>query len=258
MCEHCLLCFADLSTLKRHLVSAHQAPMPAWSGAFDRAEHSVGGLPTCRHCGQSLGSWSHLRRHINDNNCPVHWLSEHGMEVDEIDRETCDAGPVGEVASPVDILSSETDGRNERTLLASTQTLDVSVQSQSNPVLPPSANQSHEEVSLPTQVPQKLQPAQQSRIAISNRQQIIDIVKSRGWLALLADAKVCTEMSVYCVICGQWLADKTQMKVHTQRIHSTLWREHQARATAECKIQAHVVTACMCRPLVLRQLRPVY
>ena len=33
------------------------------------------------------------------------------------------------------------------------------------------------------------------------------------------------------------------MKVHTQRIHSTLWREHQARATAECKIQAHVVTS---------------
>ena len=243
LCEHCLLCFADLSTLKRHLVSTHQAPMPAWSGAFEREEHSVGGLPTCRHCGQSLGSWSHLRRHITDNHCPVHWLSEHGMKVDEVDRETSEAGPVGEAASPVDILSPETDGHNERTLLAFTQTLDVPAPSQNNPALPPSVHQSHEEVSLPTQIPQKLQPVQQSRIAISNRQQVIDIVKSRGWLALIADAKVCTEMSVYCVICGQWLADKTQMKVHTQRIHSTLWREHQARATAECKIQAHVVTS---------------
>ena len=146
-------------------------------------------------------------------------------------------------SSPVDILSPETDGHNERTLLAFTQKLDVPAPSQSNPALPPSVHQSHEEVSLPTQIPQKLQPVQQSRIAISNRQQVIDIVKSRGWLALIADAKVCTELSVYCVICGQWLADKTQMKVHTQRIHSTLWREHQARATAECKIQAHVVTS---------------
>ena len=221
-CAQCDLCFADLSALKRHMVKGHGTPMPSWSGSYERGAHSKDGLPTCRYCLSDFSSWNHLRRHIVDNNCQVLWLREHGRKGPEEASVQCTSNPCpSPTAAVLPAASTPTQ------LLADS----VSDGAQEVPIAPDMASAA----------PEMPQPQAVASIPCLQREALIRVATTKGWLALLEDDTLRRELAVYCVICGQWLADKTQMKIHIQRIHHGLWTTHNARATAECKLQSHLI-----------------
>ena len=76
VCTQCFLSFPDLRALKWHWTRAHEQRLPTRPGPFCKVQHSLDGMPQCRHCLQKLGSWHNLQRHIMHNNCPKLWLEE--------------------------------------------------------------------------------------------------------------------------------------------------------------------------------------
>ena len=69
-CPYCDSSFSTAAALKVHAQRTHghrDEPQPL----FDKARHSVGGLPTCRYCAKKFSRWQTLAQHINRMSCPV-------------------------------------------------------------------------------------------------------------------------------------------------------------------------------------------
>ena len=66
-CPHCPKKYRLLSTLRWHMTKVHKLRMPIIS--FDRAVHSVHGMPTCAMCGESFTRWEVLEAHVIHQRC---------------------------------------------------------------------------------------------------------------------------------------------------------------------------------------------
>ncbi|CAE6969563.1 unnamed protein product, partial [Symbiodinium sp. CCMP2456] len=69
-CPHCEEVFVSSAALKTHARRTHGIK-EEHQHIFNKAEHSIGGLPTCRCCGKKFSKWQSLAMHINQNSCPV-------------------------------------------------------------------------------------------------------------------------------------------------------------------------------------------
>ncbi|CAE7591001.1 unnamed protein product [Symbiodinium sp. CCMP2592] len=71
-CQECHRVFTFFRLLRSHEAKwhGHKTPMAA-TVSFDRYAHSIGGLPTRRHCTHSFRQWDGLIKHIKRNRCQV-------------------------------------------------------------------------------------------------------------------------------------------------------------------------------------------
>ena len=76
MCPTCLLWFPDLMVLKRHHRQSHDTPLPdpqSSLAADEVREHSLDGMPVCRHCHKDFVTWFNLKRHFQKGHCTARW-----------------------------------------------------------------------------------------------------------------------------------------------------------------------------------------
>ncbi|CAE7239424.1 unnamed protein product [Symbiodinium sp. CCMP2456] len=68
-CPKCEATFGTAAALKTHARRTHdiheEHPI-----VFNKAEHALGGLPTCSKCHKKFSKWQTLAQHINRNSCP--------------------------------------------------------------------------------------------------------------------------------------------------------------------------------------------
>ena len=69
LCPQCHKSCDTRKTLKLHLSRAHKINTP--SHPFDRALHSVGGMPTCAMCHHQFTRWEVLAKHVSSWSCPA-------------------------------------------------------------------------------------------------------------------------------------------------------------------------------------------
>ena len=69
-CPECDEMFTTAAALKIHAQRTHGIKTEQRQ-IFDRARHSVGGLPTCKFCTKQFSRWQTLGQHINTLACPV-------------------------------------------------------------------------------------------------------------------------------------------------------------------------------------------
>ena len=62
-CPHCCKSYPLLSTLRWHMKKVHKLQVPRTQ--FDRAKHSVDGMPICAMCGTSFTRWEVLEAHMS-------------------------------------------------------------------------------------------------------------------------------------------------------------------------------------------------
>ena len=70
-CPFCEDMFPTQAALKVHAQRTHQHTDRV-DITFNKARHSVGGLPTCRFCDKQFSRWQTLAQHITQNRCPKH------------------------------------------------------------------------------------------------------------------------------------------------------------------------------------------
>ena len=70
-CPFCEDMFPTQAALKVHAQRTHQHTDRV-DITFNKARHSVGGLPTCRFCEKQFSRWQTLAQHITQNRCPKH------------------------------------------------------------------------------------------------------------------------------------------------------------------------------------------
>ena len=69
-CPECDEMFCSAAALKIHAQRTHGIRTEKQQ-IFDRAAHSVGGLPTCKFCNKQFSRWQTLAHHINTMACPI-------------------------------------------------------------------------------------------------------------------------------------------------------------------------------------------
>ena len=67
-CPYCECMFPSSAALKHHARRVHD--VDRCIPIFNKAAHSVGGLPTCRFCKKEFSRWQTLAGHITSNSCP--------------------------------------------------------------------------------------------------------------------------------------------------------------------------------------------
>ena len=85
-CRTCLGDFPSAATLARHEQTAH-GRSHARLVPFRLQRDALAGLPQCRHCDKTFGSWTNLRTHIEFLNCPMFDGTQVlDMEMEQIQR----------------------------------------------------------------------------------------------------------------------------------------------------------------------------
>ncbi|CAE7412177.1 unnamed protein product [Symbiodinium sp. CCMP2592] len=71
-CAECHRTFKSFRLLRSHEAThrAKKTPAPT-AGSFNRYDHGLEGLPTCRHCRHAFRQWDGLVKHIKRNRCQV-------------------------------------------------------------------------------------------------------------------------------------------------------------------------------------------
>ena len=84
-CPDCPSCFATAGLLKIHRVKAHKhekvIAQRKQAQMKNQVEHSLQGVPTCRHCKHEFNGWRNFNTHILLGNCPVLGLRSTGSPV---------------------------------------------------------------------------------------------------------------------------------------------------------------------------------
>ena len=73
-CPECGVYFGSREGLAQHLRKKHPETADRARIDFDRAKHSLFGIPMCRFCQSRLHDWSSLSKHLQDGNCA--WVKE--------------------------------------------------------------------------------------------------------------------------------------------------------------------------------------
>ena len=70
-CPHCNRTFVSDHDLRLHTAKSHPGKVARYvPRSFDRAKHSVNGVPTCRACQTSFKQWPGLMSHLLSGACP--------------------------------------------------------------------------------------------------------------------------------------------------------------------------------------------
>ena len=64
------------------------------------------------------------------------------------------------------------------------------------------------------------------------------------WLGLARRPEVGAVLRQFCVLCGQWIANISSLKLHVSKTHPTLYKQFGKQATATCAKVGHVCSPC--------------
>ena len=105
-CPFCEHMFPTSAALKHHARRTHDY-VDKTELIFNKAVHSVGGLPTCRFCKKDFSRWQTLARHITSNSCPsFDAASQTAVEAQqEHHNEPADKTADSAVAQPISCMT---------------------------------------------------------------------------------------------------------------------------------------------------------
>ena len=95
-----------------------------------------------------------------------------------------------------------------------------------------------------------------AHVPLLYRAHFAEALSQQGWLQVLTDTNIATELSHHCGICGQWVVDSQHLKIHLRRIHHEVWAQHAGPAKQLCRVVARSVVS-PCRWCGSKTQRPV-
>ena len=254
-CQFCGQRFATLHMVKSHEGKMHKQHAPKQQ-LPDASHYAVGGVPTCRFCGESFSKWAHLKRHISLNRCA-------GLRLKSTTNEPAAAAPVGTV-TPAPCPEVENMERASETLCQAeppqvtlaTELVPARVVSAIAPVqslLPTSpkagpsfATSVTADNAMPTHLSERttdLNPSvwtsvQQTKdhnralpvaewSAVRAAGNLENIVKVQGVKEIIKQT---------CCVCGQWIAATNGVRKHLRDAHPDIWKPHESTIKHRAKL----------------------
>ena len=213
-CPTCSLGFPDLATLKKHHTKHHASPIVPphpTANAAEVRQHSVDGMPVCRHCGKDYVTWFNLRRHIQQGHCTTRWQATMTHPTHHTSTRTdLNHSP----AQPQPEAMQTTEASPKAAALATAPVPGEPKQAGMNPSSPPL-----DSAPIPTS------PTQ--------------------WLSFARLPEVQAKLRQFCVTCGQWLVSVKSVKLHYRYVHADIYNRFGQAAAADCKKVGHIVSPCV-------------
>ena len=213
-CPTCSLGFPDLATLKKHHTKHHASPIVPphpTANAAEVRQHSVDGMPVCRHCGKDYVTWFNLRRHIQQGHCTTRWQATMPHPTHHTSTRTdLNHSP----AQPQPEAMQTTEASPKAAALATAPVPGEPKQAGTNPSSP-----SLDSALIPTS------PTQ--------------------WLSFARLPEVQAKLRQFCVTCGQWLVSVKSVKLHYRYVHADIYNRFGQAAAADCKKVGHIVSPCV-------------
>ena len=213
-CPTCCLYFPDLATLKKHHAKHHASPITPphpTANAAEVRQHSVDGMPVCKHCGKDYVTWYNLKRHIQHGHCTTRW-------------QTALAPQPSPASTPVEVGH--------------------------DPVLsPPKVPQTAEAppvAGAPISAPISGEPMQALN-SPSGCSLLSDLIPASPtqWLSFARHPEVRTTLRQFCATCGQWLVSVKSIKLHYRHVHVDIYHRFCQAAADDCKKVGHIVSPCV-------------
>ena len=252
-CPHCCKSYPLLSTLRWHMKKVHQLHMPRTQ--FDRAKHSVDGMPICAMCGASFTRWEVLEAHVTHQRCT------NALPTQTVTPQTLQA------ATPVSSVPSANPDHTGHSA-ASTPLTELVPRSPSGTHIPHETVESHTQKSAvltqatatgapgqePTMTsampsePSYYTPPAESMLLVPGeprafRDFATTVIRNKGLAALLRSSLM-PKLASHCLICGQWVAAARTIKIHYQRFHPNL-TPLEAQATQLAKRVGGAFSPCL-------------
>ena len=222
-CPVCHKCCPDRKTLKLHMARVHKTQVP--THPFDRARHSVDGVPTCALCRHAFTRWEVLAKHISSWSCPAMPLPPTHTAASTESMPVLPSTPAGASSLTPMVVSTQR-------IAAISQPPASQVSVSIGPAPQACAESERDNVATPHS---QLDHASMDG-AILPPPTVFETLTSTlraGGLSALLRHPVKTTLLHTCGLCGQWLATPTALKNHFRDLHSQLFLRHAARASKQ-------------------------
>ena len=251
-CPECGLYFSSIKAVRQHMARKHGVKAKAIEGVQYRAEqHSIGGMPHCRHCGAKFSSMGVLRTRIITDACG--WLhrtshiTEHELTVQERGeteiRETNDTAPlrpqlaqVGTTATSTAKPSHDGDQTETTTNALHTTTMVTNQTPHANPshmissaqrpnsLTEHSSGVNHHTDAQPRQYTLSQGQPTAPPASLFADQTIRTLAVSPSNLLRIAEDQS-NRLKHHCLICDHWVVDLNTVKTHILRTHPIAWHK---------------------------------
>ena len=213
-CPTCRLCFPDLAALKKHHAKHHASPVTPPHPTADAAEirqHSVNGMPVCKHCGKDYITWFNLKRHIQNGHCTRRWQTALAPQ-----------------ASPAPEFASE--GQSIVQSMLQVPRSDADPLEDAPPTTAPAPG-----APMPAEGPPPSGSLLSAMIPVSPTK----------WLHFARCPEVQATLRQFCATCGQWLVSVKSIKLHYRHIHTDIYNRFCQTAAADCRKVGHLISPCV-------------
>ena len=198
-CPECGVYFPSTKTLRQHLALKHKQLVtidPEEAKAYQSHQHSLNGMPQCKHCKKNLQTWGSLRNHVLTYAC----------------RPKASSTAADHTHTHVTPDEGRPSTAPDKTTSTTTHP----------------ANQEHREGEAHTRQEALANPASPSETALSHDMPILRRPEHKH--ALLTPPVALTtlhvwakELITHCGFCKQWIARNGSVKEHIKRMHPAIW-----------------------------------
>ena len=224
-CPRCQKSCDTRKILKLHMSRVHQVKTPPHP--FDRAIHSVRGMPTCALCLHSFTRWEVLEKHISSWSCPAMPLPPShtaNQDLPDVSSSVPRPSPAVTVPVPRDAPPPVIPQAVPPSLSAQASPHSGTPVSAPEPTTIASPRASPKAVTSGSLYPSDAAPFSAEVATASDPlpERVQQILKAGGLPALLRNV-ITRELLHHCGICGQWLASPTALKNHYRSLHADLF-----------------------------------
>lgn len=230
-CSQCCAIFATDTELHRHLHKVHGQRRP-WVFQFDCTRDTLGGLPTCKHCGVQFADWRPLKNHINLGRCP-HFTEDDNIPMHDGDLLLTNNG-----------RTCPQTGMNETAVNMPQKDIfvhSISVQVSHHPEVqaPPDDLDMHRSAALNPNA-----SAMDAATVAGLQQRFQALVFENDFDSIGADQELCQYLKYHCHACGRTYGRVQDLNAHIRNDHAA--HSHGTIATG-IQWSAKLVTQSPCR-----------
>ena len=228
-CPQCPRTFDSLHAMRTHCARTHKISFvrpDLQQGTarqeVDIAQHSLHGLPTCRHCGFVFRKWSGFKGHILSA-CPV----LHARTVAPAAITTEDTVLAETVPGSAEQSAA---GPAPNTVLSASASLSPKppqdeapneIPANPSPMQISTLEQGPDSTTATALTPPEPPPPEPPALPLSRQVEVLQTCQT-GWVDFAESHG--EQLKYYCVICGQWCAPAAGgLKSHMRRSHPTQW-----------------------------------